>query len=71
MVAYGIGELARRAETKAETVRWYEREGLCLRRLALREGTAPIRGRTWNGSRLFDMRANWDFRLMPCASSSA
>jgi DNA-binding transcriptional MerR regulator len=28
MGAYGIGELARRAETKVETVRWYEREGL-------------------------------------------
>lgn len=26
--AYAIGELARRAETKVETVRWYEREGL-------------------------------------------
>ena len=26
--SYSIGELARRAGTKAETVRWYEREGL-------------------------------------------
>ena len=46
--AFSIGELARRASTKVETVRWYEREGLL-----------PAPARTAGGHRVYT-RAHLD-----------